>query len=159
MRRTHFTEMNCSVAQTLEIVGEWWTLLIVRDALFGVTRFDDFQNRLGIARNILTLRLETLVDHGVMVKDQYQDKPIRYDYRLTKRGKDLWMVIAAMRQWGDIWLADGGPPLEFVHRTCGCSMTIQPVCSACAHVVDRESLSSIPGPGASREDLPPGPSR
>lgn len=101
MRRASFSGMNCSVAQTLEVVGEWWTLLIIRDALFGVTRFDDFSTRLGIARNVLTQRLDTLVEHGILIRDPYQDNPVRYDYRLTDKGRDLWTVINALRQWGD----------------------------------------------------------
>ncbi len=85
MRRASFADMNCSIAQTLEIVGEWWTLLIVRDAMFGVTRFDEFSSRLGIARNVLAQRLDTLVEHGVLKKVPYQDNPVRHDYRLTDK--------------------------------------------------------------------------
>jgi DNA-binding HxlR family transcriptional regulator len=99
MRRTSFEEMNCSVAQTLEVVGDWWTMLIVRDCVLGVTRFEAFSERLGIARNILTDRLEHLVEHGVLTRVSYQDRPARYDYRLTDKGRDLWLVLNAMRQW------------------------------------------------------------
>ena len=87
MRRTSFEDINCSLAQCLEVVGEWWTLLIVRDALFGVTRFDEFRDRLGIARNVLTQRLDGLVEHGIMTKEPYQDNPVRYDYLLTPKGR------------------------------------------------------------------------
>ena len=106
MRRTSFEEMNCSVAQTLEVVGEWWTMLIIRDCFLGITRFDDFQQRLGISRNILTDRLDHLVDKGVLVRVPYQANPVRNDYRLTDKGRDLWLVLTAMRQWGT-----GGRPL------------------------------------------------
>ena len=102
--------MNCSVAQSLEVVGEWWTMLIVRDCFLGVTRFDDFQQRLGISRNILTERLDHLVANGVLVKVAYQEHPVRYDYRLTDKGRDLWAVLTALREWGDRWEADDGPP-------------------------------------------------
>ncbi|MCZ0911061.1 helix-turn-helix domain-containing protein [Gordonia amicalis] len=152
MRRASFTDMNCSVAQSLEIVGEWWTLLIVRDALFGVTRFDEFSTRLGIARNVLTQRLDTLVDHGVMTKEPYQDNPVRYDYRLTDKGRDLWTVITALRQWGDKWATDGGPPVESTH-SCGSTMTVEPRCSACGERVELADLRVHPGPGA-RENNP-----
>lgn len=147
MQRAKFTEMNCSVAQSLEIVGEWWTLLIIRDALFGVTRFDEFSARLGIARNVLTARLETLVEHGVLTKEPYQDKPVRYDYLLTEKGRDLWTVVNALRQWGDKWVVDA-PPVVTTHRTCGHEMTVNPTCSACGEAVTRKSLAVHRGPGA-----------
>ena len=93
--------MDCSVAQCLEVVGEWWSMLVVRDCFLGVTRFEDFQRRLGISRNILQQRLKTLVDAGVLVRVPYSEHPPRYDYRLTDKGRDLWPVLTAMRQWGD----------------------------------------------------------
>ncbi|MGC4960583.1 winged helix-turn-helix transcriptional regulator [Gordonia sp. DT101] len=148
MRRTPFTDMNCSVAQTLEIVGEWWTLLIVRDALLGVTRFDEFSTRLGIARNVLTQRLDTLVEHEVLTKQPYQDKPVRFDYLLTDKGRDLWTVVAALRQWGDTWAAEGGAPVVTTHRACGHTMVVEPMCSECGERVTRDSLRVHPGPGA-----------
>ncbi|MEE4023896.1 helix-turn-helix domain-containing protein [Gordonia sp. PKS22-38] len=155
MRRARFTDMNCSVAQTLEIVGEWWTLLIIRDALFGVTRFDDFSTRLGIARNVLTQRLDTLVEHGVLIREPYQDKPVRYDYRLTEKGRDLWTVLAALRQWGDKWAIDGSPPVVTEHPGCGHVMTVEPVCSECGTRVTRSDLRVLRGPGADdRSPLP-----
>src|SRR5690606_11883500 len=95
--------MHCSVAQTLEVVGEWWSLLIVRDALLGVSRFDEFQERLGISRNVLNDRLGRLVAEGVLEKVPYQDNPPRSDYRLTDKGRALWTVVEAMREWGDRW--------------------------------------------------------
>ena len=119
VQRTSFEDMNCSVAQCLEVVGEWWSLLIVRDAFFGVRRFDDFQARLGISRNILNQRLTKLVDDGVLERVPYQDNPPRANYRLTEKGRDLWHVLTAMRQWGDRWAAPDGPPLKMRHATCG----------------------------------------
>src|SRR5260370_843052 len=101
VQRTSFEDMTCSVAQCLDVVGEWWSLLIVRDAFLGVTRFDDFQARLGISRNILTQRLNHLVDSEVLKRVAYSDHPPRSEYRLTTKGRDLWHVITAMRQWGD----------------------------------------------------------
>ncbi|WP_063046089.1 winged helix-turn-helix transcriptional regulator [Nocardia pseudovaccinii] len=148
MRRTSFDEMNCSVAQCLEVVGEWWTLLIVRDALFGVTRFDDFRARLGIARNVLTQRLEHLVAHDIMVKVPYQENPVRYDYRLTPKGRSLWQVVNAMRQWGDEWAAPDGPPVQAVHESCGKTTVIEPVCAECGERVRGQDLSPVDGPGA-----------
>ena len=101
MERKSFADMDCSVAQCLEVVGDWWTMLIVRDAFLGVTRFDDFRQRLGISRNILQQRLTKLVDAGVLKRVPYSEHPPRDDYRLTAKGRDLWPVLTAMRQWGD----------------------------------------------------------
>ena len=127
VQRTSFEDMNCSVAQCLEIVGEWWSLLIVRDAFLGVRRFDDFQARLGISRNILNDRLTKLVDNGVMVRVPYQDNPPRSNYRLTEKGRDLWLVLTAMRQWGDRWAAPDGAPLKMRHEACGRVGDIRPL--------------------------------
>ena len=104
--------MHCSVAQCLEVVGEWWSMLIVRDVFMGVTRFDAFQERLGISRNILNQRLTHLVEMGVLKKVLYSEHPPRYEYRLTDKGRDLWPVLTAMRQWGDKYAAPDGPPLR-----------------------------------------------
>jgi DNA-binding HxlR family transcriptional regulator len=148
MRRTSFEEMNCSVAQTLEVVGEWWTMLIVRDCFLGVTRFDDFSRRLGMARNVLNDRLGHLIRHGVLTRVAYQDRPVRYDYRLTEKGRDLWLVLNAMRQWGDRWSAPDGPPVVIEHKACGHTATVRPTCSECGAPLDARSLRVGPGPGA-----------
>lgn len=148
MQRTSFEDMNCSVAQCLEVVGEWWSLLIVRDALFGVSRFDDFQARLGISRNVLNQRLGHLVAAGILERVPYQDHPPRYDYRPTAKGVDLWTVVTAMRQWGDRWAAPDGPPVEMRHRTCGHRAELVPTCSACGEVVHPSDAEAVPGPGA-----------
>ena len=108
MRRTSFADMNCSVAQSLEVIGEWWTPLILRDAFMGVRRFEQFQTRLGIARNVLASRLESLVEHGILEEVQYQDRPVRFEYVLTSKGSELWTVLTMLRQWGDKWLAPAG---------------------------------------------------
>jgi DNA-binding HxlR family transcriptional regulator len=154
MRRTSFEEMNCSVAQTLEVVGDWWTMLIVRDCFLGVTRFEAFSERLGIARNILTDRLEHLVEHGVLTRVSYQDRPARYDYRLTDKGRDLWLVLNAMRQWGDRWSAPDGPPVVIEHKACGHPATVTPTCSECGALLDVRSLRLRPGPGAEHRPAP-----
>lgn len=150
MRRASFDAMDCSVAQSLEVIGEWWTPLILRDAFLGIRRFGDFQQRLGIARNILATRLDTLVEHGVMVKVPYQDHPVRYDYKLTEKGRDLWLVITALREWGDRWEAPQGRPVEVVHRSCGEITSIVPTCSCCGEVLTPFDLDARPGPGAQR---------
>jgi len=153
MQRTSFETMNCSVAQCLEVVGEWWSMLIIRDAFLGVRRFDDFQKRLGISRNILNVRLTSLVDAGVLERVPYQQRPPRHEYRLTDKGRELWPVLTAMREWGDRWAAPGGAPLEVVHEACGQVMHPTFVCSACGEPVDRRSARVRPGPGAHPGDF------
>jgi DNA-binding HxlR family transcriptional regulator len=108
MRKVSFADMNCSIAETLELVGEWWTLLIVRDVFLGVRRFDDFVERLGISRNVLTDRLDKLVAAEILERRPYDAGRGRYDYLLTERGRALWPVLTALRQWGDEWLLGEG---------------------------------------------------
>src|SRR4051812_6198705 len=110
--------MHCSIAQTLEVIGEWWTMLIVRDVFLGVTRFDHMQERLGISRNVLNQRLAHLVEHGVLEKVAYSDRPLRYDYLLTDKGRELFPILTAMRQWGDKYAAPDGVPLRLRHKAC-----------------------------------------
>jgi DNA-binding HxlR family transcriptional regulator len=155
MQRTSFREMNCSVAQCLEVVGEWWSMLIVRDAFLGVRRFDDFQARLGISRNILNQRLTHLVDEGVLERVRYQDHPPRDEYRLTDKGRDLWGVLTAMREWGDRWAAPDGPSLVLVHKDCGHVAEVVPTCSACGERLEARKVRAHPGPGAKDESLLP----
>ncbi len=155
MQRTSFRDMNCSVAQCLEVVGEWWSLLIVRDAFLGVRRFDDFQARLGISRNILNQRLTHLVDEGVLARVRYQDRPPRDEYRLTEKGRDLWGVLTAMRQWGDRWAAPDGPSLVVVHTPCGHVAEAVPTCSACGEPMGPDNVRARRGPGAKDESLVP----
>jgi len=146
--------MNCSIAQCLEVVGEWWSMLIVRDAFMGVTRFDDFQARLGISRNVLNQRLGHLVDEGVFERVPYQDNPPRHDYRLTAKGRDLWLVLTAMREWGDRWApGKGGPTVEMRHRGCDHITTIAAACAHCGEPVSPRDLIPVPGPGATDPDF------
>ncbi|HKN39891.1 MAG TPA: helix-turn-helix domain-containing protein [Acidimicrobiia bacterium] len=148
MQRTSFEDMNCSIAQCLEVVGEWWSLLIMRDALLGVTRFDDFQARLGISRNTLNQRLNSLVAGGVLQRVPYQEHPPRSEYRLTDKGRDLWPVITAMAQWGDRWAAPNGPPVRIRHKACGRLVKAVPVCSHCGEPLDARATTAVPGPAA-----------
>jgi DNA-binding HxlR family transcriptional regulator len=125
MKRTSFRHMNCSIAQTLDVVGDPWTLLIVRDALFGTTRFDDFQRGLGIPRATLAARLETLVEHGVMERRTAQARPWRHDYVLTEQGLDLRQVLVSLLQWGDEWSALADPPVTLIDADTGA--VVEPV--------------------------------
>jgi len=155
MGKASFADMHCSVAQTLEIIGEWWTLLIVRDAFLGVRRFDDFVERLGISRNILTHRLNTLVEHGVLERRVYDSARDRHDYVLTDKGRALWPVLTALRQWGDEWvLGAGNEPLVLEHRGHGHHTTAVMTCDVCGEHLDARSVRALPGPGADEGDWP-----
>jgi DNA-binding HxlR family transcriptional regulator len=148
MHRTSFEAMNCSIARSLEVIGEWWTPLILRDAFFGVTRFEEFQQRLGIARNVLAARLDTLVDHGVLARRPYDEARGRYDYVLTDKGRALWPVLVAIRQWGDEWIAGKGKePVHMVHTTCGTRSTGVLTCDQCGQKLQRGDVRVVPGPG------------
>jgi DNA-binding HxlR family transcriptional regulator len=147
MERKSFSEMHCSVAQCLEVMGEWWTMLIVRDAFLGIRRFDQFQERLGISRNILNQRLNSLVEHGVLEKVQYNEHPPRYEYKLTAKGRDLWPVVTAMRQWGDKYAAPEGPPLRMVHEGCGKTTVAVLTCANCGERLNRREVRLIRGRG------------
>jgi DNA-binding HxlR family transcriptional regulator len=148
VERKSFSNMHCSVAQCLEVVGEWWSLLIVRDAFLGVSRFDELQERLGISRNILNQRLNSLVETGVLAKVHYSDHPPRFDYRLTEKGRDLWPVLTALRQWGDKYAAPNGPPLEVIHKGCGQVSQAVMTCSACGEPLAPTDVRAVAGPGA-----------
>ena len=150
MERKSFADMDCSVAQCLEVVGEWWSMLIVRDAFLGVSRFEEFQRRLGISRNILQQRLDSLVDAGVLARVPYCEHPPRDDYRLTDKGRDLWPVLTAMRQWGDRYASPSGPPLQVIHKSCGSVSNAVLVCDSCGERVGPRDVEAVVGPG--RED-------
>ena len=141
----------CSIASTLEIIGDRWTLLILRDAFRGVRRFDELQRDLGIARNILTDRLQKLVAHGVLERQPYQQHPVRYEYRLTPMGVDLSPALVALMRWGDHWLApEGKPPTVLTHRACGNPLDQTFICWHCDQTITPAAIASRPGPGAER---------
>jgi DNA-binding HxlR family transcriptional regulator len=147
-----YENQTCSVAGTLELVGERWTLLIVRELLMGVHRFDDLQRDLGIARNVLQARLTRLVAHGLVVRDAYQEHPRRFEYRLTEAGLELWPVIVTLMQWGDRQLAQpDGPPVTLEHRDCGGGVDGHLCCERCGarlgprDVWARAGASASPG--------------
>jgi DNA-binding HxlR family transcriptional regulator len=140
----------CSVAGALEVIGERWSLLVVRDVFLGLRRFDEIQADLGIARNVLQARLTKLVDQGVLERRLYHEHPPRHEYRLTDKGLDLWPTIVALMQWGDRHVASAaGPPVVLEHRGCGGSVDEHRICETCgARLTVRESRA-LPGPGAS----------
>jgi DNA-binding HxlR family transcriptional regulator len=149
MRRTSLADFHCSVARTIDVIGEWWTPLIVRDAFYGRTRFEDFQRSLGVARNVLTVRLERLVETGIMERHRYQDHPPRDEYLLTEKGRDLFPIIAALLTWGDRWTAgEAGPPLLLVHQPCGQPAGLKATCNHCGGPLELSNITPTPGPGA-----------
>ncbi len=149
MQLTSLSEWNCSIARTLDVVGEWWTLLIIRDAFRGTRRFDDFQASLGVARSVLTARLKKLTDTGVLDRRQYSEHPPRYEYRLTEKGRALFPVVMALLRWGDDWAAGPeGPPMQLVHDPCGTVMHPELTCPVCGGAVSAVNTRTIPGPGA-----------
>lgn len=152
MHRANLADLPCSLARTLHIVGEWWTLLVLRDVCFGWNRFDEIHEHLGIARNILKARLDTLLEQGMVERSQYQERPDRFDYVPTDKAIDLVPALLALVAWGDRWTAHDGPPVIFSHRTCGHDTVANVVCSACAQELSREDIDFRPGPGLPTDD-------
>ena len=157
MRRASFQELNCSVAQTLEVVGDSWSLLIVRDIFFGITRFDDIQRRLGIARNTLTDRLNWLYDHGVVTRIPYGDSANRFEYRLTEKGRDLQPVLLAMVAWGDKWGATAKPPPLQPSDPNGDPVELRIVNARTGRRVPRDKVRMLPAKGAIDPNMLPPP--
>jgi DNA-binding HxlR family transcriptional regulator len=141
----------CSVARTLESIGDRWTMLVIRDAFLGVRRFEDFQRDLGVARNVLADRLARLVDDDILERRRYQEKPERFEYRLTEKGMDLWPVLVSLMKWGDRHAAAaGGPPTLILHRHCGGVVDERFRCTQCGADVEARTAEARPGPGAAR---------
>jgi DNA-binding HxlR family transcriptional regulator len=151
MERAEYSDENCSVARTLEIVGERWSLLILREAFLGVRRFDQLQANLGIARNILADRLQRLVGAGILERERYHERPQRFEYRLTRMGLDLYPALVSIMQWGDRYLADkAGPPVKLEHLACGKETEPLFVCSECGDPIEARGVRAKIGPGALR---------
>ncbi|MGC4942267.1 winged helix-turn-helix transcriptional regulator [Kribbella sp. DT2] len=149
--RLEYSAENCSIARTLEIVGEKWTLLVLREAFYGVRRFADFLTAIGCARNILSDRLATLVEHDVLERCSYREagQRERYEYRLTAKGLDLLPAVVALMQWGDRYLADGQrPPVHITHRGCDAPVRAEIVCATGHRDLTAQQTTVSPGPGA-----------
>jgi DNA-binding HxlR family transcriptional regulator len=146
MLEREYPGQNCSLARALEIVGERWTLLIIRDAFFGLRRFDQFQESLGIARNVLTDRLNWLVDEGILERVRYGERPIRHEYQLTPKGRDLLLPLTAVRQWGDKYLSPKPPAL--LRRQSDGQQFVAALVAEGPGVPPAEKLEVVPGPGA-----------
>jgi len=142
----------CSIARSLEVIGERWTILIIRDAFLGVRRFDDFQRSLGVARNVLQGRLERLVEGGILERVRYQERPERFEYRLTEMGIDLWPVVVSLLSWGDKHLAPDGPAMLLEHRDCGGHVNDRRICDKCGELLGPRDVKPRRGPAAKRRD-------
>ena len=143
MKWENIDEQVCSVARALSIVGERWTLLIIRDAFKGTRRFEGFHKNLGVTRHRLTERLNSLVESGVMTKVPYSRNPERFEYRLTRKGLGLYPVLMSLSQWGDQWLADeNGPPMTYWHSRCAQHCEPITACSECGETLKPEEVSA-----------------
>jgi DNA-binding HxlR family transcriptional regulator len=152
MRRTRFSEWPCSIARTVDLTGDWWTPLVMREAFYGARRFEQFQSQLGLSRNVLAQRLERLVEEGILKRLPYQERPLRHEYRLTEKGRDFFTVLAAMMRWGDRWLAgDAGPPIELRDRESGEQVQLEVVDSKTGEPVDIRRVVATPGPGLPKQ--------
>jgi DNA-binding HxlR family transcriptional regulator len=148
-------DMNCSVARALSVVGERWTMLILREAFMGRRRFDEFQSGTGIARNILSTRLHALVADEIFERSDDAGPDHHIEYRLTKKGLDLYPVVLALMRWGDTWMTDElGPPMTLMHRTCGHATSPSMVCSHCSATIDARAMQAIAAPHAGKMSKP-----
>lgn len=147
MKRTPFASWPCSIARTVDLLGDWWTPLILREAYYGSKRFGEFESNLKIGRNILTQRLNRLVEEGLMERVLYQRRPERYEYVLTDSGRDFFPVLAAMAHWGDIWRSGSeGPPVMMRH-SCGQLTHAKVVCAHCEEPLVVDDVTPELGPG------------
>ena len=145
MLNREYEGQNCSIARALEIVGERWTLLIIRDVFHGIRRFDELQESLGVARNVLTDRLNRLVGEGVLERVPYSERPTRYEYRLTAKGRDLNIALSGLRQWGDEYLSE--KPSRLLRRKADKKPVIAAFVPRGAEVLRFDELELVPGPG------------
>lgn len=149
MQRSDFGDQPCSVARTLDIIGDPWTPLVLRDVAMGISRFDAIQRNLGLSRKVLSQRLQLLLEHEVVERTPYQDNPVRHDYALTQKGRDLAMVLVAIQSFGDKWIfGEAGPPLQWRHLACGEVSTVVPCCAHCGLEVRPGDAVPLRGPSA-----------
>jgi DNA-binding HxlR family transcriptional regulator len=144
--------LDCSVAKALEVIGERWSLLIVRAVMHGNRRFGEIQESLGIARNVLSARLQRLVDEEILERRAYQESPPRYEYFLTDKGLDLWPALIALLNWGDRYSpSPEGPRRLIVHKECGGTVSGRGICESCGKLLTARDAKQVPGPGAKVE--------
>src|SRR5690349_12443123 len=151
-----FSVETCTISRAMEILGEKWTLVVLREVFNGIRRFDDMRVRTGVPRQVLTNRLASLVERGLLRREPYREPGARerHEYRLTRKGFDIYPVLVAVAGWGDRYLADpAGPPLEFVHRDCGAAVRAELRCADGHAVADNRTVLPRPGPGARRRQV------
>ncbi len=140
--------MACSIARTMDVVGEPWSPLILRDVYVGIARFDQLQEDLGISRKVLAERLRWLVEQGVLERREYSAKPPRHEYALTRKGTELVELLMVMTRWGDRWTAgEAGPPVLYRHHACGRVAHVELRCSECGEPMGPDDIDVLPGPG------------
>jgi DNA-binding HxlR family transcriptional regulator len=147
-----YEDQDCSIASTLGVVGDRWTLLVLREVFLRNRRFDDIQRRLGIARNVLADRLGRLIDEDILQRVAYQARPERFEYRLTAKGTDLWPVLVSLMQWGDRHRDDGRRPMVLYHRGCPGEVDDRRRCTACGAPLEPGDVEAVPD-GAGRRTL------
>lgn len=152
MLHRDYPGLDCSVAKALEVIGERWSLLIVRAVMHGNRRFGEIQESLGIARNVLSARLQRLVDEEILERRAYQESPPRYEYFLTEKGLDLWPALIALLHWGDRYSpSPEGPRRLIVHKECGGAVSGRGICESCGKLLHARDAKQVPGPGAKVE--------
>ncbi|OTG61992.1 transcriptional regulator [Acinetobacter sp. ANC 3903] len=143
MKWDEIGEQPCSIARTLSVIGDRWTVLILRNAFLGMRRFESFQQNLGITRHVLSDRLKHLVEHGILVKKPYVQRQERYEYCLTEKGLALYPILMSMAHWADQWMnEDLGQPMQYTHQSCGHSMTPRLVCSECNETIQAKHIKA-----------------
>jgi DNA-binding HxlR family transcriptional regulator len=142
-----YAGQQCSIARALEVVGDRWTLLVMREAFLGTRRFHAFQEHLGLARTVLSDRLTRLVQDGLLERVRYAERPERFEYHLTEKGVDLWPVLVALLQWGDRHVTQGPPPMLLQHLDCGGAVTDRRMCDRCGKALEARDVRARPGPG------------
>jgi DNA-binding HxlR family transcriptional regulator len=148
MLRHDYPGQICSVAKSLEVIGERWSLLIVREVMHGRRRFSQLQGSLGVARNVLSSRLQRLIDEGILERRAYQESPPRHEYFLTEKGLDLWPALIALQGWGDRYsTGPEGPPMTIVHKDCGGRVSDRGICGECGEILHARNARAVPGPG------------
>ncbi|WP_130802529.1 winged helix-turn-helix transcriptional regulator [Acinetobacter ihumii] len=147
MKWDNIGEQPCSIARTSSIIGDRWTMLILRNSFMGIRRFDDFQANLGVTRHVLSERLKRLVDHGILVKTPYVDRQERFEYRLTEKGLELYPVLLSMANWADKWMDQGiGAPMLYQHKSCGKVFKPVLICSECGEPISAKQVMVQPNP-------------
>jgi DNA-binding HxlR family transcriptional regulator len=151
--RRDYPDQLCSIAKSLEVIGERWSLLIVRDVFNGHRRFGEIQTSLGVARNVLAARLQKLVEEEILERRMYQESPPRHEYFLTEKGLGLWPTLIALLNWGDRYSpTPGGPPKVILHKVCGGQVSERGICESCGEVLTARDAVQVPGPGRIAHD-------